>query len=82
MITRRSLITATVALAVGATVTAPAAETGARMVRIRYTWPDGATSETVVPVACLVGQPRPYLIEQPLRAEDGGGVLVGREVVE
>lgn len=38
MISRRNLITATVALAVGATIAAPAAETGPRMVRFRTHW--------------------------------------------
>lgn len=82
MITRRNLITTSIALAVGATVTAPAAETGPRMVRIDYTWPDGTVSTTRVPASSLAHEPRPVRIVQPLLAQDGGGVLIGREVVQ
>lgn len=76
MITRRQILSATIALAVGATVAAPGAETGKRMVRIQYRWPDGAVSDTVVPEASLRGKMRPYACSFPVQ----GGVLVGREV--
>lgn len=82
MINRRHLILSTAALALSATIAtpAPAAEVrDTRMVTIRYTWPGGTISDTQVPAWTLPC--RPYHIEQPLRAEDGGGVLVGNEVM-
>lgn len=66
-ITRRSLITATVAIAVGATVTAPAAETGARMVRL--TWTGGRADQ--VDYQEVPASPAPWVG----RIDFGGGVV-------
>lgn len=83
MINRRHLILSAVVLALSATIATPvpaAAEIrDTRLVTVRYVWPWGAISDTQVPAWTLPC--RPYHIEQPLRAEDGGGVLVGDEVV-
>lgn len=45
----------------------------------RWTWPNGTTY--VLPEVLLQPTPRPYSVDQPLPAEDGGGVLMVREVV-
>lgn len=76
IINRRAFISATIALALGWTGVAQGAETGRRMVRVRYTWPDGAVSDTVVPESQLRGKARPYRCSFPV----SGGMLVGREV--
>lgn len=81
MINRRHLILSIVALTLSGTIAtpAPAAQVrDTRLVTVRYVWPGGVVSDTQVPAWTLPC--RPYHIEQPLRTEDGGGVLVGDEV--
>lgn len=73
-LTRRRFIHSTIALAVGGTGAVRGAER--RMVRVRYTWPDGAVSDTVVPEASLRGQARPYRCGFAVP----GGMLVGLEI--
>lgn len=76
MITRRQILSATIALAVGGTGVVRGAEMGRRKVHVQYTWPDGAVSDTVVPESQLRGKARPYRCSFPV----SGGMLVGREV--